>query len=109
MTGKNRSWEPLNKGFTHGFVLEFENQEDLDYYLTQEPVHLEFSKKAGPLMYRPTPCLDLVDGANTATAKIPVSLTSKMAFYLAPQQHDHSAKANIKDLAIVVESIGRPS
>lgn len=48
--GKNRSWEPFNKGFTHGFVLEFGNQEDLNYYLTQEPVHMEFSKNAGPLM-----------------------------------------------------------
>ncbi|THW68503.1 hypothetical protein D6D18_10572 [Aureobasidium pullulans] len=49
-SGKNRSWEPFNKGFTHGFVLEFENQDDLDYYLTQEPVHIAFSKSAGPLM-----------------------------------------------------------
>jgi hypothetical protein len=35
---------------THGFVLEFESQEELDYYLTAEPVHLEFSKNAAPLM-----------------------------------------------------------
>jgi hypothetical protein len=35
---------------THGFVLEFENQEELDYYLTAEPMHLEVSKNAGPLM-----------------------------------------------------------
>ncbi|KAG9731090.1 hypothetical protein KCU73_g11688, partial [Aureobasidium melanogenum] len=48
--GKNRSWEPFSKGFTHGFVLEFENQEDLDYYLTQEPVHIEFSRNTGPLI-----------------------------------------------------------
>ncbi|KAI5195036.1 hypothetical protein E4T39_08405 [Aureobasidium subglaciale] len=47
---KNRSWEPFSKGFTHGFVLEFENQDDLDFYLTKEPVHVEFSKNAGPLM-----------------------------------------------------------
>ena len=49
--GKNRSWEPFSKGMTHGFVLEFESQEELDYYLTAEPVHLEFSKNAGPLMW----------------------------------------------------------
>ncbi|PMD24368.1 hypothetical protein NA56DRAFT_544637, partial [Hyaloscypha hepaticicola] len=48
--GKNRSWEPFSKGMTHGFVLEFESQEELDYYLTAEPVHLEFSKNAAPLM-----------------------------------------------------------
>jgi hypothetical protein len=48
--GKNRSWEPFSKGMTHGFVLEFACQEDLDYYLTGEPVHLQFSKEAGPLI-----------------------------------------------------------
>lgn len=50
MVGKNNSWEPYNKGMTHGFVLEFENQADLDYYLTEDPVHLEFSKNAKPLI-----------------------------------------------------------
>lgn len=49
--GKNRSWEDFSKGMTHGFVLEFENQDDLDYYLTEDPVHLEFSRNAAPLMY----------------------------------------------------------
>ncbi|OCK79866.1 hypothetical protein K432DRAFT_252188, partial [Lepidopterella palustris CBS 459.81] len=48
--GKNRSWEPYSKGMTHGFVLEFANQEDLDYYLTRDLVHLDFSKNAGPLI-----------------------------------------------------------
>ena len=48
--GKNRSWESYSKGMTHGFVLEFESQDELDYYLTAEPVHLEFSRNAGPLM-----------------------------------------------------------
>lgn len=50
-SGKNRSWETFNKGMTHGFVLQFENQADLDYYLTKDPVHLQFSKDAAPLMY----------------------------------------------------------
>ncbi|KAG9628939.1 hypothetical protein KCU95_g12690, partial [Aureobasidium melanogenum] len=59
--GKNRSWEPFNKGFTHGFVLEFENQEDLDYYLTQEPVHIEFSRNAGPLI-EDSCVIDIKDG-----------------------------------------------
>jgi hypothetical protein len=35
---------------THGFVLEFEDQDELNYYLTTEPVHLEFSRIAAPLM-----------------------------------------------------------
>ena len=48
--GKNRSWEPFSKGMTHGFVLEFASQADLDYYLLQDPVHLDFSRKAGPLI-----------------------------------------------------------
>ncbi|KAG9666640.1 hypothetical protein KCU99_g6518, partial [Aureobasidium melanogenum] len=59
--GKNRSWEPFNKGFTHGFVLEFENQEDLNYYLTQEPVHIEFSRNAGPLI-EDSCVIDIKDG-----------------------------------------------
>ncbi|THX65145.1 hypothetical protein D6D11_00683 [Aureobasidium pullulans] len=59
--GKNRSWEPFNKGFTHGFVLEFENQDDLDYYLTKEPVHIAFSKSAGPLI-EDSCVIDIKDG-----------------------------------------------
>jgi len=48
--GKNRSWESYSKGMTHGFVLEFKNQSELDYYLTKEPTHLQFSKAAKPLV-----------------------------------------------------------
>lgn len=48
--GKNRSWEPYSKGMTHGFVLEFANQADLDFYLTEDLVHREFSRQAGPLI-----------------------------------------------------------
>jgi hypothetical protein len=32
---------------THGFVVEFENTEDRDYYLYKDPAHLEFIKFAG--------------------------------------------------------------
>lgn len=46
--GKNTSWEPYSKGMTHAFILEFASQADLDYYLLQDPVHREFSRKAGP-------------------------------------------------------------
>ncbi|OCL04643.1 hypothetical protein AOQ84DRAFT_415718 [Glonium stellatum] len=53
--GKNRSWEPYSKGMTHGFVLEFEDQDDLNYYLTQDPVHKAFSQTAKDLMYAVIP------------------------------------------------------
>lgn len=35
---------------THGFVLEFKNQEDLDYYITEDPVHVAFAKAAALLL-----------------------------------------------------------
>lgn len=46
---------------THGFVLEFANQDDLDYYLTAEPVHLAFSKAAKPLI-EDSVIVDIRDG-----------------------------------------------
>ena len=48
--GKNMSWEPFGKGMTHGFVLEFKDQADLDYYLTEDPVHAAFSAAAKGLI-----------------------------------------------------------
>ena len=48
--GKNRSWEPFSKGMTHGFMFEFKNQDDLDYYLTQDPMHKAFSQAAKDLV-----------------------------------------------------------
>ncbi|KAF2018282.1 dabb-domain-containing protein [Aaosphaeria arxii CBS 175.79] len=59
--GKNRSWESFNKGMTHGFVLEFASQEDLDYYLTTESVHLQFSRDAKPLI-EDSVVVDIKDG-----------------------------------------------
>ncbi|KAK3078882.1 hypothetical protein LTS18_006377, partial [Coniosporium uncinatum] len=59
--GKNRSWESYSKGMTHGFVLDFENQSDLDYYLTKEPTHLQFSKAAKPLI-EDSVVIDIIDG-----------------------------------------------
>jgi hypothetical protein len=42
-----RRQEPIlggfGRGITHGFVLEFACQSDLDYYLGEDPVHLAFS------------------------------------------------------------------
>jgi len=29
-------------GFSHGFVCEFQTEEDRDYYLNKDPAHLEF-------------------------------------------------------------------
>jgi hypothetical protein len=48
--GKNTSWEQFSQGMTHAFILEFASQSDLDYYLTAEPVHVQFSKDAKPLI-----------------------------------------------------------
>ncbi|RJE22164.1 Dabb, partial [Aspergillus sclerotialis] len=31
-------------GITHGFVVEFENSEDRDYYVKSDPVHQAFVK-----------------------------------------------------------------
>ncbi|KAF2444509.1 stress responsive A/B barrel domain protein, partial [Karstenula rhodostoma CBS 690.94] len=59
--GKNRSWESCSKGMSHAFVLEFASQEDLDYYLTAEPVHLQFSKDAKPLI-EDSLVVDIKDG-----------------------------------------------
>jgi len=42
-------------------VLEFASQEDLDYYLTAEPVHLQFSKDAAPLI-EDSVVIDIRDG-----------------------------------------------
>ena len=36
------------------FVVEFENAEDRDYYVKEDPVHLEFVKKAGEVIERAT-------------------------------------------------------
>lgn len=46
---------------THAFVLEFDSQEDLDYYIREEPVHVQFSKDAGPLI-EDSLVVDIIDG-----------------------------------------------
>ncbi|KAF2479117.1 hypothetical protein BDY17DRAFT_327908 [Neohortaea acidophila] len=40
--GRDNSPEGLQGAFTHGFVSEFQNQEDRKYYLEQDPEHLAF-------------------------------------------------------------------
>ncbi|MCJ1482633.1 hypothetical protein MMC06_002799 [Schaereria dolodes] len=39
-------------GFSHGFVVEFENEEDRKYYLEQDPAHLGFVKTLDGIMER---------------------------------------------------------
>ncbi|KAI2603058.1 stress responsive A/B barrel domain-containing protein [Hypoxylon fragiforme] len=42
--GKDNSPENLQNGLTHAFVVYFENgEEDREYYLKTDPVHMEFS------------------------------------------------------------------
>ena len=59
--GQNNSWEPHSKGMTHAFVLEFASQQHLDYYLLQDEVHAEFSRKAKPLI-EDSVVVDIKDG-----------------------------------------------
>ncbi|KAF4552073.1 Hypothetical protein D9617_11g009200 [Elsinoe fawcettii] len=40
--GRDNSPEGLQGGFTHGFVYEFDNEEDRDYYVKDDPAHLDF-------------------------------------------------------------------
>lgn len=59
--GKNTSWEPLGKGMTHAFVLDFANRDDRDYYLLHDPVHHAFSDSAKGLI-EDSCVIDLEDG-----------------------------------------------
>jgi len=40
--GRDNSPEGNQGGFTHGFVFEFETEEDRKYYLEKDPAHLAF-------------------------------------------------------------------
>ncbi|KAI6868207.1 hypothetical protein KC318_g18629 [Hortaea werneckii] len=40
--GRDNSPEGHQGGFSHGFVSEFQSEEDRKYYLEQDPAHLEF-------------------------------------------------------------------
>lgn len=60
---------------THAFVLEFASQDDLDYYLTRDPVHLEFSRNAHPLI-EDSLVVDIRDGVLFGpAAKRPLGVT----------------------------------
>lgn len=47
--GTNVSPEKLDKGFTHGFILTFDNDKDRDAYLVH-PDHEAFGKLVGPVL-----------------------------------------------------------
>lgn len=47
--GTNVSPEKLDKGFTHGFILTFENAADRDAYLVH-PDHKKFGALVGPVL-----------------------------------------------------------
>ncbi|KAI5920761.1 Mss4-like protein [Camillea tinctor] len=59
--GMNLSWQAFNKGMTHGFIIEFESQEDHDFYHLEDPVHIEFSKNAAGLV-EDSVVVDIKDG-----------------------------------------------
>ncbi|KAI5777780.1 stress responsive A/B barrel domain-containing protein [Geopyxis carbonaria] len=43
--GRDVSPEGLQRGMTHGFVLEFESEEDREYYVHRDPAHVAFVKR----------------------------------------------------------------
>jgi len=72
--GQNRSWEGIAKGATHAAVLEFANQDDLDYYLLKDPVHRAFSVNMAVLVEDVT-VVDIRDGVLAGpTPRKPVGL-----------------------------------
>ncbi|MCJ1476497.1 hypothetical protein MMC13_005163 [Lambiella insularis] len=42
--GRDNSSEGQQGGFSHGFVVHLENEEDRAYYLEKDPAHLAFGK-----------------------------------------------------------------
>ncbi|RAL15585.1 Dabb family protein [Aspergillus homomorphus CBS 101889] len=48
--GKQNSPEGINNGITHVFVMEFESEEDREYYLNKDPEHLSFVKGLGGVL-----------------------------------------------------------
>ncbi|KAH7122322.1 hypothetical protein B0J11DRAFT_335725 [Dendryphion nanum] len=48
--GKNNSPEGHAGGLTHGFVVEFNNEEDRDYYINNDPAHRSFINFVGGIL-----------------------------------------------------------
>ena len=62
--GQNRSYEGLNNNLTHGFILEFASQDDLDWYHMYDPVHIAFSKEVvAKGLVEDSVVLDIFDGS----------------------------------------------
>lgn len=40
----------IQSPYTHGFVVEFESEDDRDYYVNKDPAHQDFIKFAGELL-----------------------------------------------------------
>ncbi|CAP65679.1 uncharacterized protein PODANS_7_1120 [Podospora anserina S mat+] len=59
--GRDNSPENLQNGMTHAFVVQFENTDDRNYYVEQDPAHLAFKKEIEPLVEKIT-VLDYVSG-----------------------------------------------
>ncbi|KAK0726129.1 hypothetical protein B0H67DRAFT_572382 [Lasiosphaeris hirsuta] len=59
--GKDSSPEGLQKGMTHGFVVEFDSVEDRNYYVTQDPTYSAFVKSIENLVEK-TIIVDFTDG-----------------------------------------------
>ncbi|WEW59210.1 hypothetical protein PRK78_004679 [Emydomyces testavorans] len=48
--GKDNSIEKIQNGITHAFVVEFENAQDRDYYVQEDPAHQAFVKSVGSVL-----------------------------------------------------------
>jgi len=48
--GRDNSPEGLQKGITHAFVVEFDNEKDRDYYAKEDPVHRKFVESLGGMV-----------------------------------------------------------
>ncbi|KAG8933636.1 hypothetical protein FRC03_009757 [Tulasnella sp. 419] len=48
--GSNYSEEGFHKGFEHAFVVEFRNEEERQYYLSEDPAHASFKLSIGQLV-----------------------------------------------------------
>ncbi|RDW65654.1 uncharacterized protein DSM5745_09393 [Aspergillus mulundensis] len=55
--GKDHSPENAQHGMTHGYVAQFESREDRDYYVSEDPVHLELGPRIAPFVEKFL-CLD---------------------------------------------------
>ncbi|KAL4813819.1 hypothetical protein BDW67DRAFT_187408 [Aspergillus spinulosporus] len=59
--GKDHSPEGAQHGMTHAFVAQFESREDRDYYVSEDPVHLELGTRIAPVV-ETFLCLDFTPG-----------------------------------------------